>query len=646
MKNVPKNTFFSLEKMYYAVARSILMAFLVFSGITGVYGASDLGSGQGRPISGTVTDTEGIPVPGVAIMVKGTTTGAITDLQGRFQLTVTSDAQILVFTFIGMKTQEVEIQGQSLFNIIMEEESFEMEELVVVGYGVQKKESVVASISTTTGEIIRQSTQGADLANSLTGNIPGLITISTSGIPGGSGGQDNRYADILIRGQKTWNESAPLVLVDGVERQLNNVNPYEIEMISVLKDASATAVFGVKGANGVILITTQRGQEGKPRLSFDANMTGKTVSRFANRLGSYDANLLKNYAILNEFPVNPVSWNSIVPQRWLEAYKTQEYPDYLPDVNWVDEMIRPMAFEKNVNLTLSGGTSFVKYFGSISYMNEGDVFNISDKLGQGYDPSFNYDRLNFRSNLDFELTKTTRFSTNLSGFHGIRRQPFSLSSNENSGFMGLYNMPPDAYPVQYSDGTYADNLGFSRFQPAPLVAFSFFGNNISKTTEVNTDFSLNQKLDMITKGLSANVKLSFDNRAGSSGPRTFDDGVLTKWINPNIVDEISPGMTDEEIKALEAKYTIYQFPGVSNTHGYDWADLPVTYGSESASTNVFRSLYYQASVNYGRDFGKHNLGGLFLVSRQERTIGSAFPSYRKTGYPGQPIVTTDDTFLR
>jgi TonB-linked SusC/RagA family outer membrane protein len=643
MKNVSKRFFFTREKKLNTKARAMLMALSVFLCLSLISAGTLSLQAQGRPVTGTVTDNAGNPLPGVAIMVKGTTTGAITDLQGRFQLSLTEDTRFLVFSFVGMKTQEVAVDDKSVFYIIMEEESIEMEELVIIGYGVQKKESVVAAISSTTGDVVRQSTQGSDLATSLTGNIPGLITITTSGIPGGEGGKDNDYAEILIRGQKTWNESGPLVLVDGVERPLNNVNPYEVEMISVLKDASATAVFGVKGANGVILITTLRGQEGKPQLSFDANMTGKTVSRVANRLGSYNANLLKNYAILNEYPVNPVSWNSVIPNRWLEAYKTQEFPYYLPDVDWSDEMIRDMAFEKNVNLTLRGGTSFVKYFGSIGYLNEGDVFNISDR-GQGYDPSFSYDRLNFRSNLDFEITKTTRFSTSLSGYHGIRSQPHPGSIYENSGYMGFYNLPPDIYPVKYDDGIYADNSGFSRYYPSPLLAFSFYGNSVNKTTQVNTDFTLNQKLDFITQGLSANARLSFDNRANSTGPRAFDDGVLTKWISPFIMDDIYPGMSAQDIKDLEAKYTIYEFPGSAQTDGYDWSDIPVSYGSESAGTNVFRSLFYQASLNYGRDFNKHSVGGLFLVSRQERTTGSNFPGFRED-WVGRATYSYDRKYL-
>jgi TonB-linked SusC/RagA family outer membrane protein len=579
---------------------------------------------QGITVTGRVSDaTSGEALPGVNVVIQGTYTGAVTDLDGRFTIIVPDEEAILSFSFVGYTTKSVQVGAQRELLIMLDLSTTALEEVVFVGYGVQKKESVVGAISQTTGETILQGTQGSDLGNALTGALPGLITISTTGLPGGQG-EDDDYALLYIRGKKTWNNAAPLVLVDGVERPLNDVNPYEIESISVLKDASATAVFGVKGANGVILITTLRGQEGKAKLSVDATMTVKTISRIPRREDSYTANLMKNYAILNELPISESSWSAMVPNRWLDLYKSQEYPEYLPSIDWVDEFTKDYATDKTINLALTGGSKVVKYYGAIAYFNEGDILNIKD-YGQGYTPSFSFDRINFRSNLDFDISRSTRFSANLSGFYSDKRRP---GGDKFKGWPYLYSAPPDLWPPHYQDGTWAEYALYDRY-PNGIYAFNFFGVDVEKTTNVTTDFMLDQKLDFITKGLSFNAKLSYDNTAYSNGPTTSGYGKLTKWIAPTIVDEITPGMTEEEIKALEEKYTFYQFPLELSSTGYDYVELPNSYESEEADEEVYRSLYYQLSMNYARDFGRHSITGLALMSRQERALGDNFPSYRE-----------------
>ncbi len=590
-------------------------------------------------VTGRVTDAStGDPMPGVNIIIEGTYSGAMTDASGKFTINVPSESSVLNFSFIGYTSQSVSIGKQRTLTVLLAPSVTELDEIVFVGYGAQKKESVVGAISQTSGDVILQGTQGSDLGNALTGALPGLITISTTGIPGGSG-EDDDYAQLFIRGKKTWNNAEPLVLVDGVERPLHDVNPYEIASISVLKDASATAVFGVKGANGVILITTQRGKVGKAQLTVDVTTTAKTISRIPKREGSYVANLMKNYAILNEVPISESSWNSVVPTRWLDLYKSQQYPEYLPSVDWVDQFTNDYAIDKTVNMTLAGGTRVVKYFGSLAYFNENDILNIQN-YGQGYDPSFAFDRVNFRSNMDFDITPTTRFSANLSGFHSIQKRP---AGDKWAGWPYLYSAPPDLWPAQYSDGTWADYALYDRFSNG-IYAFNFFGVNQTKTTNVTSDFMLDQKLDFITKGLSLNAKLSYDNTAYSRGPNVVGHGKMTKWISPNIVDEITPGMSNEEIKALEAKYTFYQFPQDVPLTGYNYQELPNTYESESASGSVYRSLYYQASLNYARDFGKHSFSGLALMSRQERATGDNFPSYRED-WVGRAVYSYDRRYL-
>jgi TonB-linked SusC/RagA family outer membrane protein len=435
---------------------------------------------------------------------------------------------------------------------------------------------------------------------------------------------------MYIRGQKTWNNSSPLVLVDGVERPLQNINPYEIEKISILKDASATAVFGVKGANGVIMITTLRGKEGRPVFSIDITGAAKTVSRIPHLEGSYVANKVKNYAIINELPVSETSWSSIVPNRWLDLYKSQKYPNYLPDVDWKEQFLNDYGYDDNINLSVSGGTKYVKYFGALGYTYEGDVFKIQD-YGQGYSPNFSYSRFNYRSNLDFDITSTTRFSANFSGYFSDQARPLG---DEYRGFSNLYSQPPDLWPAQYADGTWGDYEGYARFANG-ILGFNFMGQKYTKQTNINTDFILDQKLDFVLKGLSANGKLSYDNTAISAGPNIVGYGRIAKWIDPKIINDpaFHDNMTAAETSALETKYTIWKFPATETQTvptGYNWVNLPNTFTSEAGdNASTFRKLYYQFSINYLRDFGQHSVSALALMSRQIQSTGSNFPSYRE-----------------
>lgn len=582
-------------------------------------------------VSGIVTDAATKEaMPGINVIIPGTTLGTTTDINGKFTLNVPSEQSVLTFSFIGYTSQTITVGKQRTFSIALASDLTTLDEVVVVGYGVQKKESVVGAVTQATGDLVKSSVQGADLGNALTGTLPGLVTISTTGLPGGSG-EDDDAAIMYIRGQKTWNNAAPLVLVDGVERPLQNVNPHEIEKISVLKDASATAVFGVKGANGVILITTLRGKEGKPAFSLDMTATAKTVSRLPHLENSYTANRMKNFAILNELPVSESSWPSIVPNRWLELYKSQKYPYYLPDVDWKEEFLNDYGYDNNLNLNVSGGTKFVKYFGALGYTHEGDIFKIKD-YGQGYSPNFAFQRYNYRSNLDFDITSTTRFSANFSGYFSNSARP---AGDKYRGFSNLYSQPPDLWPAQYSDGVWGDYAGYDRFANG-ILSFNFSGQNFTKTTNINTDFILDQKLDFITKGLSFNGKLSYDNTAVSTGPNIVGYGRIAKWINPSIVDDsrLTDNMTSDQIAALESEYDTWKFPpsetSITVPTGYNWMELPNQYSTEAGdNTQTYRNLYYQASLNYLRDFGKHSVSALALMSRQVQATGSNFPSYRE-----------------
>jgi TonB-linked SusC/RagA family outer membrane protein len=588
---------------------------------------------QQKEITGKVTDAGGLPLPGVSVIVKGTTIGTVTNNDGEFSLSIPDDAEVLVFSFVGMRTQEIAVDEQTMFNVVMQEDIAMLEEVVAVGYGVQKKASVVAAISQTSGESLRSNVQGSDLANTLKGQLPGLVTMQNIGQPGGFDDVfgDTGHTKLLIRGQSTWNEGSPLILVDGVEREMWDINPYSIEKISVLKDASATAVFGVKGANGVILVTTLRGKEGKPRLTFDGGITAKTVSRVPHPIGSFESNLMKNHTLINEIPVNPFAWGTMMPTEYLNYYRNQTYPEYFPDVDWIDAMVKPWGFDKNLNMTASGGTSFVKYFSSFSYMSEGDIMKTGKDFGVDTSPQYSYDRFNFRTNLDFDITSSTRFTTNLSGYY-TTRETVAAGDAIWKGFKG---MPNDLYPIQYSDGKFANYQAYDRFFN-PVYTAIYGTSRMYKRTSISTDFQLDQKLNFITDGLSIKGKLSYDNVSGTSGPRIDYYTPPVKWINYEIAQKIETGMSEQEIKELENEYTIWG--------GGSHFPSPDGFVTEKAESDVYRQLYYEFALNYSRSFGNHSISGLALMSRNEKATGSGFTSYRED-WVGRATYNYDSRYL-
>ena len=257
---------------------------------------------SGITVRGTVVDSKGEVIIGASVAVKGNkTVGTITDLDGNFKLNVPNDKAVLVISFIGMTPQEVRVTGQKMIKVTLADDNVQLDEVVVVGYGQQKKASVVGAISQTDAKTLQKHDGVASLGQALTGNLPGLITYTSTGQPG------EEEPKIVIRSQTSWNSSDPLVLVDGVERPMSSVDISSVESISVLKDASATAVYGVKGANGVILITTKRGQDGKAVVNVKANMTMKTVSKLPEKYDSYDTFLLKNATIEKELADYPTA---------------------------------------------------------------------------------------------------------------------------------------------------------------------------------------------------------------------------------------------------------------------------------------------------------------------------------------------------
>jgi TonB-linked SusC/RagA family outer membrane protein len=567
---------------------------------------------QNATVSGIVEDTAGIPLIGVTVQVEGESIGTVTDLDGNFTLlNVPTNATLLV-TYVGMQSQTIQLNGRTNLSIILMEDTEMLDEVVVVGFGQQRKESVVGAIAQTNSKVLERTGGVTSLGQALTGNLPGVVTMTTSGKPG------EEDPEIVIRGVSTWNNSEPLVLVDGIERPMSGIDINSVATISVLKDASATAVFGVRGANGVILITTKRGEEGKANIDINVSSTMKTYSKLPGLLDSYDALSLRNRVIENELGYAPDQFINYRPQDILNKYRypanLAEFERY-PNVNWVDELLKDVATSFNANVNVSGGTNFVKYFVSMDYTNEGDIYKPVDN-NRGYDTGFGYNRLNVRSNLDFTLTKTTQFRVNLSGSHAVTKGT-NYMDYENLVWSAFYGIAPDAFRPRYSDGSY----GYYHPNPTQAATNSMADlslNGVGYTTQdrLNTDFTLEQDLGFFLKGLSIHGRLAFDNsfRESNRGVNDRDDWEDDpfKWIDPETGNEFTNVTIDGNNK-FDYQNNIAWMTGSGQVD--DWA--------------TYRRLNYSSQLNYQNTFGFHTVGAMGNFSREQYSSGSRLPTYRE-----------------
>ncbi len=560
------------------------------------------GLALGQAVSGKVTDAATHEeLIGATVMVKGTTTGSITDFNGVYRIDAPKGSTLVV-SYIGKESVEIKVTSNK-HDVELRDNSFSIDEVVVVGYGTQKKESVVGAIANIKGDDIAKISGVTNVSNALSGMVPGLTTLNYSGKPG----QDD--AQLLIRAKSTWNGMEPLILVDGIERDMNNLDAFEIETISVLKDASATAVFGVRGGNGVILVTTKRGRESKPNLRVNANVGMKTVSKMPEFVNSYEARWMRNQAIEAQVPVDPTTWGYITPVAELKHFRDQDLPYQFSDIDWRDEMLRKQVWSQKVNLDIRGGTKFLKYFNSISYLYDGDVLNSHD-FGQGYIPKNDYARFNFRSNFDFQPTPTTTFSVDIDGASGKEN---SMGAEAYLIWPGVYGKGPDDYPIRYEDGTFANNLaGYNMENPVELLNYG--GMTTNTRTDINTTFSFKQQLDFVTKGLTLNARVNFQNYYFSEGPNIAASRMATKYIDWRSGNEV------------------WNYPTayLNSKHGFDFITQKPSITSETAKNNVYQNLMYQTSLDYSRNFkGGHDVTGLFLFKRRESSTGANFPSYRE-----------------
>ncbi|WP_290371593.1 TonB-dependent receptor [uncultured Muribaculum sp.] len=592
------------------IFRCISFLLLFIAGTASVYADT---------VRGTVVDDTGEPLIGATIALKGGSAATASDIDGNYSLQVPDlKTAVLKVSYVGYLPQEIKVNGRSTVDVTLQTNAEQLEEVVVVGYGQQKKASVVGAITQTTGEVLERAAGIHDISAALTGNLPGVVTMQSSGMPG------EESAKITIRGASSWNNSDPLVLVDGIERDMNSVDVGSVKSISVLKDASATAVYGVKGANGVILITTKRGEEGRAKIDVSFTATLKSASKLPNKFDSFDALAARNKAVVHELGLMPSSWSYMTPYETLLKYRNpanlEEFERY-PNVDWQDYLFKDYAMAYNGAVSISGGTRFVKYFAAIDFVHEGDLFRNFDNH-RGYETGFGYNRINARSNLDFQLTKTTVFKVNLSGSNGQKR---STWPNDGSGFnqsnwndvqvwAGAYNIAPNVFRPVYADGSYGYYPAFSSQVANSADLLANGGAFKTTATRINTDFVLEQNLDFITKGLNFRGMISWDNQFREQGRGVSDlyNGPQYKWIDPatGAVTKKNPTETTSQFDYLP---------------GSKWS----TQAGSVSDGNTLRNLNYQLQLNWNREFGVHNVGLTGVWTRQETAIGSMIPMYRE-----------------
>ena len=577
----------------------LLLSFLFLS--------SSLIAQNKRVIKGRVVDETNQPLFGATVIVKNIeNSGVITDANGRFTVNAPEGKNTLVISYIGYKSQELKIVDDRSVTVKLSENSHTMDEVVVVGYGSQKKESVVGAISQAKGEVLEKTGGVSSLGAALTGNLAGVITVASSGSPG------QEDPKIYIRGLSTWNNSDPLILVDGIERKMNSVDIGSVESISVLKDASATAVFGTRGANGVVLITTKRGKEGKAVIRVTANATMKVPSILEGKMDSYDALGVRNNAIENELGLFPTAWAQYQSQATRNLYRNQTTDlqrETYPNVDWANTLVKKSAMSYNTSVNISGGTSSVKYFTAVDFLSEGDILN---KIANGktYSPGYGFQRLNVRNNLDINLTKTTVLSTNLAGSYGVRQDAYGQDSWEYRIWQSIYSSAPDVYLPSYPDGSY----GYYKPDAVDAVnSTNTLGNNgvrKTTTTRISTDFTLKQDLSMILAGLKAMGTLSYDNEFQTQGG-IYDNGTVQETYVDPLTGQISHS----------------QYLG---SNQYDW--IPTrwsTNGDGTLNSSTFRKTYYKLQLDYARKFGKHDITAMGLFSRDQQAVGSEFIHLRE-----------------
>ena len=578
---------------------------------------------QAKAIKGNIVDENGEPVIGATIMVVGGSTpqGTVSDFDGNFKINA-KPGQKLKITYIGYDDMIVAAKDGMQVKLKVAA-GVQLQGIEVVAYGVQKKVTVTGAIASVKSEDLVRTSVGS-VNNVLGGQLSGVTTVQYSGEPGSDA------AEIFVRGKATWGDSAPLIQVDGVERSMADIDPNEIESVTVLKDASATAVFGVRGANGVVLITTKRGAEGKAKISVSTSWTALSPTKMVEQASSYEYANFYNQMSYNDYLQRAnvavangtygsvdayMAENAFAPSfsdAIIQKFKDGSDPIRFPNTRWADYIMKDITLQQQHNLNISGGTDRVKYFISAGYYSQDGLFKEFDR---GYNYGYQYQRFNYRGNLDLKATKTTTLSFNVAGNVNDADKPYT---GQGSGGMikNIYYATPFSSPgivdgkmvyctTDYTDGLNLPFLGGS--------GMAYYGNGFMQTNvnKLQMDLVLDQKLDFITKGLSAKIKGSYNsaftvNKQGNCGVATYNPLVQYDEAGKVI---LNPDGTP---------YIVYRQNG---------NDTDPSYGYSQGKS---RDWYLEGSINYSRTFGKHTVNGLLLYNQSKQYY------YSRDSYPDVP----------
>jgi len=558
---------------------------------------------QNITVGGSVTDELNESLIGVSIRIKDTNTGTITNVNGRYTLSNVPQGSTLVFSYIGYRDMEVRVTSRTL-NVTMEPDNQQLEEVVVIGYGQQRKVTLTGSVSNVGGKELLKS-PAASLGNALTGKLPGLQSVQYTGVPGA----DDPI--IRIRGVGSFNSAEPLVLVDGVEREFSQIDPNEVQDISILKDASATAVFGVRGANGVILVTTRRGEIGKPTITLTASAGLQQISKFLEPANSYEYATAYNHAQKVE-GVAEDGWK--FSQEAIQHWKDMDMPTVFPSTNWFKYLMNDHAWQEQYNINVSGGTERARYFVSVGMLNQDGLFKTFD---QGDDANFKYRRYNFRSNLDVDFSKLGTLSIGIGGRVSRRNSIGNGEHNGQSGLFGLEGLFNNGTPMS---GYGLDSEGRRIVSDPDLVGavgsdglglIYQHGYTIQRQNVVNLDLQYKLKLDFITQGLDFRIKGSYNSNYTQQKERTTDGGISYKAT------------------IAKGEYTEDGSPKIVYVRqGDTW---PLGYEEEKWGG---RNWYAEASLNYARKFGAHNFGALVLYNESKNYYPGGIYNSIPRGYVG------------
>lgn len=555
---------------------TLLVALVVF-----LLSSAEAGA-QSRSVKGVVLDETNAPVAGAFVTVKGETRGVMTDGEGRFDINV-KDSDVLIVSFLGYDDNQIAVGNQNDIQVKLVPQANQLEEVVMVAYGAQKKASVIGSISSVDAAVLQAPV--GQLSTGLAGKLAGVVAVQKTGEPGSS-------AEFWIRGVNTFGANAyPLILVDGVERSMDLVDTEDIASFSILKDATATALYGVRGANGIVIITTKRGSESKPKISIkvESGITSPTrvprmasAEQFIDYLNTMQPGMIDDYSRSMYLASKEVRSQRV---NTAEGSLPILYSDLYPNVDWMNELFKRYAPNCKVNISVAGGTKRVRYYAGGSYYFEDGVFNVAKN--NRYNSQMNYQKFNFRTNIDINITKSTVLGMDLSTQYTKKNKP---GSDISEIYAYALQISPIGFPVQFSDGTLSNPE--NGLNPYNLI--NNMGYAVASSVNAQTTVSLTQDFsDFLLDGLKAKVQVSWDAVTNTS---------YTNVIRPRIYFL----RYNDEIGDYE-----YALQGNSGT-GY--------INTSNSGVTGQTILNVEASVNYEHSFkSAHRVGAMFLWYLRQRT---------------------------